>query len=120
MPFVHWLPKNLTRKWTIATCVACGIEPRWDWLASATVRKKAQAYYEFCINETFYRSFDEVRRSFRKVGFDVTPVVTEHPALRRLAVLPSVFRRLVVEFPVMVFQTVEILVRKRPGRYLAA
>jgi SAM-dependent methyltransferase len=120
MPFVHWLPKNLTRKWAIATCVACGIEPRWDWLAAATVRKKAQAYYEFCVNETFYRSFHEVRDSFNKVGFVVTPVVAEHPSLRHLAVLPSVLTRLAVELPVMLFQTVEVLVRKPEGRYLAA
>jgi hypothetical protein len=72
------------------------------------------------LHGTFYRSFHEVRQSFSKVGFVVTPVAAEHPALRRLAGLPSVFRRLVVEFPVMLFQTVEIVVRKPPGRYLAA
>ena len=119
MPFVHWLPKNPTRKWAIATCVACGIEPRWDWLAAATFRNKAQAYYEFCMNETFYRSFRDVRGSFSKVGFLITPVVAEHPALRRLAALPLMLKRLVVELPVMLFQTVEILVRK-PDRNPAA
>jgi SAM-dependent methyltransferase len=120
MPFVHWLPKNSVRKWAIAACVACGIEPRWDWLAAATFGKKTEAYYEFCKNETFYRSFREVRASFNNVGFAVTPVVAEHPGLRRLAALPSLFRWLVVELPVMLFQTVEILVRKPPGRSLAA
>jgi len=103
-------------KWNLsATCVACGIEPRWGWLAEAGVGQKAQAYYEFCKNETFYRSFGEVRRSFDKVGFAVTPVAAEHPALRRLAVLPSTLRKLAVELPVMLFQTVEILVRKSPS-----
>ncbi len=120
MPLVHWLPKNPTRKWAIAACVACGIEPRWDWLATASASRKVQAYYEFCNNETFYRSFHEVRESFSNEGFVVTPVVAEHPALRRSAILPSVFRRLAVELPVMLFQTVEILVRKPPDRYLAA
>jgi SAM-dependent methyltransferase len=120
MPFVHWLPKNPTRKWAIATCIACGVEPRWDWLKAAPLERKAQAYYEFVVNETFYRSFPEVRQSFRNVGFDVTPVVTEHPALRRLAVLPSALRKLVVELPVMLFQTVEILVRKPASRSAAA
>jgi SAM-dependent methyltransferase len=120
MPFVHWLPKNLTRKWAIATCLACGIEPRWDWLKAASFDSKAQAYYEFVVNETFYRPFHEVRHSFSKEGFVVTPVVAEHPALRRLAVLPSLLRRLVVEVPVMLFQTVEILVRKPPRPSAAA
>jgi SAM-dependent methyltransferase len=112
MPFVHWLPKNPTRKWAIAACLACGIEPRWGWLTAATFGRKAQAYYEFVMNETFYRSFREVRQSFNQVGFVVTPVSGEHPALRRLAVLPSTLRRFAVELPVMLFQTVEILVRK--------
>ena len=48
MPFVHWLPKNVTRKWAIAAFVACGIEPRWGWLAAAPVGEKAEAYYQFC------------------------------------------------------------------------
>jgi SAM-dependent methyltransferase len=120
MPFVHWLPKNRTRKWAITTCVACGIEPRWDWLAAANVGRKAQAYYDFCMNETFYRSFHEVRESFNKIGFVVTPVAAEHPALHRLAGMPSALRRLMVEWPVMLFQTVEILVRKPPARRLPA
>lgn len=118
MPFIHWLPKNPTRKWAIAAYVGCGIEPRWEWLSAATLRKKTQAYYDFCMNETFYRSFRDVRQSFGTMGFIVTPVVAEHPALRRLSVLPSVLRRVVVEWPVILFQTVEILVRKPPGRNL--
>ena len=112
MPFVHWLPKNPTRKWAIAAFVACGIEPRWGWLAGAHMGSKAQAYYEFVVNETFYRSFREVRHSFSKVGFVVTPVSVDHPALRRLAILPAALRRFAVELPVMLFQTVEIIVRK--------
>ena len=116
MPFVHWLPKNLSRKWMIAAFVACGIEPRWGWLAEATRERKTQAYYEFCNNETFYRSFRDVRRSFSQRGFAVTPVSAEHPSLRRLRVLPSALRKSVVELPVMLFQTVEILVRKTESR----
>jgi ubiquinone/menaquinone biosynthesis C-methylase UbiE len=112
MPFVHWLPKNLSRKWMIAAFVACGIEPRWGWLAEATRGRKTQAYYEFCNNETFYRSFRDVRRSFSQRGFAVTPVSAEHPSLHRLRVLPSALRKSVVELPVRLFQTVEILVRK--------
>ena len=74
MPFVHWLPKRPIRKWAIRGCIACGIEPRWDWLAAATPRTRAQAYYGFCNNETFYRRFREVRRSFNRFGLEVTPL----------------------------------------------
>jgi SAM-dependent methyltransferase len=112
MPLVHWLPKHPARKWAIRFCVACGIEPRWDWLAAANMHKKSQAYYDFCMHETFYRPFHEVRGSFSRMGLDVTPVVADHPALRGLSALPPVLRRWVVELPVMLFQTVEILVSK--------
>jgi hypothetical protein len=112
MPFVHWLPKNLARKWAIRGCIALGIEPKWDWLATATARRKTEAYCAFCMQETFYRPFRQVQRSFSNVGFEVTPVAAEHPALRRLALMPDMLRRILVETPVMLFQTVEILVRK--------
>ena len=112
MPFVHWLPKTMARKWAIGTCVICGVEPRWDWLSAASLGKKIQAYHDFCRDETFYRPYRAVRESFSKRGFIVTPVSADHPALRPLAIFPARLRRLVVELPVMLFQTVEILVRK--------
>jgi len=108
MPFVHWLPKGVFRKLAIRACVACGIEPRWGWLESANAQRKSQAYHDFCMQETFYRPFREVRGSFKSVGFEVTPVAADHPALQRLRLLP----RPIVEFPVRMFQTVEIMVRK--------
>lgn len=108
MPFVHWLPKRAVRKWLIRAYIACGIEPRWDWLATADARKKAEAYHEFCMKETFYRPFREVRGSFDRVGLEVTAVAADHPALRRLSMIP----RPLVETPVRLFQTVEIMVRK--------
>jgi SAM-dependent methyltransferase len=108
MPFVHWLPKTEARKWLIRACVACGIEPRWDWLAAAGARKKAQAYHDYCMQETFYRPFGAVRGSFNRVGFEVVPVAAHHPALRRLNMVPKAF----VEIPVRLFQTVEIIVHK--------
>jgi SAM-dependent methyltransferase len=108
MPFVHWLPKNALRKAAIRAFLACGIEPKWEWLAQANVQRKTQAYHDFCMQETFYRPFHEVRGSFRDVGFEVTSVSADHPLLRRLGAIPKPF----IEFPVRLFQTVEIMVRK--------
>ena len=108
MPFVHWLPKNAMRKWLIRAFVLCGIEPRWEWLASADARKKSQAYHDFCMKETFYRPFYEVRKSFKDVGMEVTSVAADHPSLRRLRMIP----RPLIELPVRLLQTVEIMVRK--------
>ena len=112
MPLVHWLPKTACANGRSRLWAACGVEPKWGWLNGASVGEKAQAYSAFVINETFYRSFREVRGSFNEVGFTVTPIVADHPSLRRLAALPLTLRKLVVDFPVMLFQTVEILVRK--------
>jgi SAM-dependent methyltransferase len=112
MPFVHWLPKSLVRKWFIRGCVSCGIEPRWDRLKAASALHKTDEYYDFCMQETFYRPVRQVRQSFNNVGLEVTPVSADHPALRRFSIVPRVLRKILVELPVMLFQTVEILVRK--------
>jgi SAM-dependent methyltransferase len=116
MPFVHWLPKSPLRKWAIRAFLACGIEPRWNWLAQASMHKKTAAYHDFCMQETFYRPFYEVRGSFSNVGFEVTSVSADHPMLRRLRAIPKPL----IEFPVRLFQTVEIIVRKRQAAPLGA
>jgi len=116
MPFVHWLPKGVVRKWMIRSCVACRIEPRWGWLAAAGARRKTQAYHDFCMQETFYRPFRQVRRSFTSVGFEVIPVAADHPALQRLHIVPKPL----LDFPVRLFQTVEIMVRKPNAGCLGA
>ncbi len=116
MPLIHWLPKSLVRKWAIRGCVACGLEPKWDWLAAATAQKKTEAYHDFCMQETFYRPFRQVRGSFTRVGFEVMSVAADHPALRRLGVVPKAL----VELPVRLFQTVEIMVRKPEAAYRLA
>jgi SAM-dependent methyltransferase len=116
MPFVHWLPKSPLRKWAIRAFLACGIEPRWQWLAHENKQRKTAAYHDFCMQETFYRPFYEVRGSFSNVGFDVTSVSADHPVLRRLRAIPKPL----VEFPVRLFQTVEIIVRKRQAAPLSA
>lgn len=108
MPFVHWLPKTALRKWLIRGYIACAIEPRWQWLATADAHKKTEAYHAFCMNETFYRPFHEVRDSFQEAGLEVTSVCADHPALRRFNIIP----RSLIEFPVRLLQTVEIMVRK--------
>jgi hypothetical protein len=60
------------------------------------------------MQETFYRPFAAVRGSFNRVGFEVVPVSAHHPALRRLNIVPKAL----VEIPVRLFQTVEIMVHK--------
>lgn len=116
MPFVHWLPKSPLRKWAIRAFLACGMDPQWSWLAQADKWRKTQAYHDFCMQETFYRPYYEVRGSFNNVGFEVTSVSADHPFLRRLRAFPKPL----IEFPVRLFQTVEIMVRKQAAAPLRA
>jgi SAM-dependent methyltransferase len=116
MPFVHWLPKSPLRKWAIRAFLACGMDPKWGWLAEADKRRKTEAYHDFCMQETFYRPYYEVRGSFNNVGFEVTSVSADHPLLRRLRAFPKPL----IEFPVRLFQTVEIMVRKQAATRMSA
>jgi hypothetical protein len=50
--------------------------------------------------------------SINRFGLEVSPVVADHPALRPFRIVPAGIRRPLVEIPVMLFQTLEILVRK--------
>jgi hypothetical protein len=92
------------------------MDPQWGWLAQADKRRKTQAYHDFCMQETFYRPYYEVRGCFNNVGFEVTSVSADHPVLRRLRAIPKPL----IEFPVRLFQTVEIMVRKQAAARLSA
>lgn len=82
MPFVHWLPKNRLRFHLIHLCVALGIEPRWRELTGRTVRQKADRYYEYILNNTFYRKLGDVFGTFQKAGFEVRSETIHHPEVQ--------------------------------------
>lgn len=52
MPFVHWLPKNILRKYLIALYVTLGKEPKWKELQN--ISEKINGYYRYSIDQTFY------------------------------------------------------------------
>jgi ubiquinone/menaquinone biosynthesis C-methylase UbiE len=69
MPLVHWLPKNALRQWLIGSFVLLGIEPNW-WLGKrVSWEDKVRTYYEYSINETFYRPPEVVRSCMAAYGF---------------------------------------------------
>jgi ubiquinone/menaquinone biosynthesis C-methylase UbiE len=72
MPLVHWLPKSGTRRQMIRLYTLLGVEPHWKELSSMPVREKADRYFDYSINKTFYRAPREVRRIFDDVGFEST------------------------------------------------
>lgn len=108
MPLVHWLPKNILRKWAIRVFVVLGIEPHWKELEGLGGTVKADRYFNFSKNLTHYRPYKRIVSSFTKSGFTIRPVVMNHPSLVRFRYIPGRF----VERLVLAFKTVEILTRK--------
>ena len=100
MPLVHWLPKNALRRFWIITCVLLGVEPHWKELDGCSYLQRANAYYSYSINKTYYRTFWKMRRLFEAQGFRVrfetidTPKVRQHQIVGALADSPM-FRPLV-------------------------
>jgi SAM-dependent methyltransferase len=68
MPLVHWLPKGIPRKWAIGLCVLVGVEPHWWPKHTIGFREKLRTYYEFSVNDTFYRPHAAVRSAFAEAG----------------------------------------------------
>ena len=70
MPFIHWLPKNIIRKLIIYIFVLLKIDPNWEELNGQPIKRKADHYYNYSINKTFYRSYNELRKLFKAKGFE--------------------------------------------------
>lgn len=73
MPLVQYTPKSAIRRALIRACVALGFEPdleSWEF-ENVPANERAQRYYEYSCNETFYRPLGEVQSSFRAAGFAV-------------------------------------------------
>ncbi|MEM9170212.1 MAG: class I SAM-dependent methyltransferase [Pseudomonadota bacterium] len=111
MPLVHWLPKNGVRRALIGACVRAGIEPHWPWLDDAAPVARADAYHQYTVDRTFYRSYDVVRGAFVRDGLAVEPVVLSHPKLATVDALPGPLRH-ASEAAVLTFKTVQIVTRK--------
>jgi len=90
MPLLHWLPKNKLRKICISLLLMLGAGPRWKELQGKTRREQAQAYYEYIVNKTYYRTPRELINVFRRNEFKVDFValkdfgLEKHPLLAKL------------------------------------
>ena len=71
MPCVHWLPKNMVRKIYIYISLLLGRGPKWKQLEDKTKWEQAQAYYEYIIDKTYYRTSVVVADAFRRNKFKV-------------------------------------------------
>lgn len=90
MPFLHWLPKNKLRKIYISLLLLLGIGPRWKELRGKSRREQAQAYYEYIVNKTYYRTPRAIQDVFtcNKFKVDFIPLadfgLEKHPLLAKL------------------------------------
>jgi len=96
MPFIHWIPKNNLRKFLIFLFVSIGLEPRdprWKETIGKNKKVRAETYYKYSINKTFYRNSSELESVFRKFNFRVTSypfkkTITKREIIRRI-ILPN-------------------------------
>jgi hypothetical protein len=109
MPLVHWLPKNSIRKFAIRLFVFCRIEPRWPALDGLGSLEKADVYFEYSRDKSFYRPYETICNSFVQAGFSVKPVVLDHPGLLKFRWIPNKL----LEALVLRFRSVELLARKQ-------
>ncbi len=71
MPAIHWLPKGLVRKWFIFLFVELRVEPFWKRLDGYSSAKKTNAYYQYSIKNTFYKSVKGLKKIFHAYDFSV-------------------------------------------------
>lgn len=82
MPFVHWLPKRLIRKYLIAFFLWIGISPKWEELENKSNNEIVEILYRYTVNKTYYRTKKEIEGIFGRYGFDVSFVTLEHPKVK--------------------------------------
>lgn len=113
MPFVHWLPKNRLRKYLIWLFVLLGKEPKLDRLQGCSSREKAEAYFRYSVEQTFYRSYALVRDTFERHNFAVSCVSINNPRLRKLGPLYPLVKvkgiRTILDRLILTFYSVELL-----------
>ena len=118
MPFVHWLPKSRARKAAIRAFVALGADPHWPELGSASGSERAETYYRYSRDKTFYRKPGLTRRSFEAAGFEVQFRTISHSHLTTTGARRFVARVIGAEavgLALTHFGSPELLVRKPVG-----
>ncbi|MBA4383697.1 MAG: hypothetical protein C0410_03085 [Anaerolinea sp.] len=117
MPFVHWLPEGGLRKAVIRSCVKMGKEPHWSEVAGLGLEAKTQVYYDYSTNHIFYRPFKIIRERFKKLGFKVTFLSLQNPAVQKHKILGPLARmsltKPVINWLVLTFKQVELLIERK-------
>jgi SAM-dependent methyltransferase len=116
MPFVHWLPEGLLRRTLIHIFVLLGREPNWIEVREASALKKTAFYYQYTVNNIFYRPYSKVRKAFEVNGISVTFTTIDHPKIKANPIIARAlpykpFRGLLHHF-LLTYKLVEMQLRK--------
>jgi SAM-dependent methyltransferase len=80
LPLVHWLPKTAIRRHLIVLWLLLGFEP--GWTSEGSIRERADVYYRYTVDETFYRPPREIRAAFERAGFSTEVLAGSRRGLR--------------------------------------
>jgi len=78
MPFVHWLPKGIWRKYAITFFINLGIGKKPPEIPPPGKDVLIERYYHESIFETFYRPYRSIGQAFIDNGFYIAFPVTNH------------------------------------------
>jgi len=116
MPFVHWLPEGLFRRTLILIFVLLGREPNWIEVRDTSALKKTAFYYQYTVNNIFYRPYSKVREAFEVNGICVTFTTIDHPKIRANPIIARAlsyepFRR-ILNHLLLTYKLVEMQLQK--------
>ncbi|EKD88610.1 MAG: ubiquinone/menaquinone biosynthesis methylase-like protein [uncultured bacterium] len=116
MPFVHWLPEGGLRKAVIRNCVKNGTEPHWTEVEGRGIEEKTRVYYEYSTDHIFYRPFKMISDQFKAVGFKVSFLSLQNPAVQKHKMLGPLARfvvtKPVINWLLLTFKQVELLIKR--------
>jgi len=95
MPFAHWLPKSLFRKYWIAAMLLLSWGPpkdAWPETIGKSFMEQVNVYYHYLNEKTYYRDSKHICDEFGKCGFDAKYEVSGYNS-RILRMIPVDLRK---------------------------
>ena len=117
LPFVHWFPKNILRKYIISIFIFLGVEPKWSELKSKDMREKIEILYRYMNEKTFYRKYSYFETLFNSYGFLTSSEIINNPKLTDTILFNTIsgYKFLVKMIHALIrdYKTIEFLIKKK-------
>jgi len=92
MPFVHWIPKSIWRKYLIRFYLTLGIGKKPPEVPPPAKEVLVERYFRESMDETFYRPYRSIGQAFIDCGFYVAYPVTNHRRIRSSRFISTLLR----------------------------